>query len=310
MKRFAAALAVSTALLAFAPVPLTAQAGSAQPSAAGQPGEVYSAEPVQDAEQLRQRFREVLNRYPRSVGRVLRMDPTLFGDESYMAGYPALAQFVARYPEVTRNPDFYLEGYGIYSNTPHDAESRAIQEFGNFLEGIVIFLAIGTITGGLLWLIKSIVEHRRWLRMSKIQTEVHTKLLDRFSSSDELLRYMQTPAGTRFLESAPISVALNADTPRRAVSAPLNRIIWSVQAGVVLMLAGAGVLVARNQIAYEEVRTMLYLMGVFGVFVGIGFILSALASYGLSRRLGLVDEGTGGAAGPSVQSGRIDSAGL
>ena len=315
MKRFASALAVTTALLAFAPVPLTAQAQTSPRTQAGpmdQLRQARAADDGRDAEQLREEFREALNRYPRNVGRVLRMDPTLFNDAEYLAGYPAIAEFVATYPQITRNPEFYLEGYGgTYADTyPRDANARAIDTFGNFLEGIVIFSVVAAITLGMLWLIKSIVEHRRWLRMSKIQTEVHTKLLDRFSSSDELLAYMKTPAGSRFLESAPISVALNSDSPKRAVSAPLNRIIWSVQAGVVLVLAGGGLLFGRNQIAVEEVRTMLYLMGVFGVFVGIGFVLSALASYGLSRRLGLVDEGTGGAAAPSVPSGRIDSAGL
>lgn len=309
MKRFTAALAVSTALVSFAPVPLTAQA----PQAPRQPeqSQTFYVDEGRDAEQLREQFREALNRYPRNVGRVLRMDPTLFNDADYLAGYPAIAQFVAKYPQITRNPEFYLEGYGSsYADSiPRDANWQAIDTFGNFLEGIVIFMVIAAITLGMLWLIKSIVEHRRWLRMSKIQTEVHTKLLDRFSSSDELLEYMKTPAGSRFLESAPLSVALNSESPRRAVSAPLNRIIWSVQAGVVLVLAGGGLLFGRNQLAVEEVRTMLYLMGVFGVFVGIGFILSALASYGLSRRLGLVDEGTGGPAAPSVRSGRIDSAG-
>ena len=32
-----------------------------------------------------------------------------------------------------------------------------------------------------------LVDHRRWLRQSKVQTEVHTKLLDRFTSNDDLL---------------------------------------------------------------------------------------------------------------------------
>ena len=316
MKRFTAALALCTTVLAFAPVPLTAQARQTAPQTQQGPldqlRQTSSLEEGRDAEQLREAFREALNRYPRNVGRVLRMDPTLFNDPEYLAGYPAIAQFVARYPQITRNPEFYLEGYGSsYADSfPRDANARAIDTFGNFLEGLVIFMVVVTIALGMLWLIKSIVEHRRWLRMSKIQTEVHTKLLDRFSSSDELLEYMKTPAGSRFLESAPLSVALDSETPRRAVSAPLNRIIWSVQAGIVLVLAGAGVLFGRNQIASEEIRTMLHLMGVFGVFVGIGFVLSALASYGLSRRLGLVDEGTGGAAPPSVRAGRIDSAGL
>ncbi|MDQ3171825.1 MAG: hypothetical protein M3Q55_16955, partial [Acidobacteriota bacterium] len=157
---------------------------------------------------------------------------------------------------------------------------------------------------------RAIVDHRRWLRTSKTQTEVHSKLLDRFSSSDELLAYMQTPAGSRFLESAPISLDPNA--PMRAVSAPINRILWSVQAGVVLVLAGVALIFGRSQISVEEVRQMLYLMGIFASFVGVGFILSALASYALSRKLGLVEAGTGGDGNPSVPTGRgrIDSTGV
>lgn len=295
MTRFLVSLTFSTAVLAFAPVPLVAQANPPAPPAA--PAAVQYAEPSADAETLRERFREALNRYPRNVGRVLRMDPTLFNDADYLAGYPAIAQFVAQHPEVTRNPDFYLEGYGTsyYENEPRDASSLAINAFKGFLEGLTIFLVIATITLGLLWLVRSIVDHRRWLRMTKTQTEVHSKLLDRFSSSDELLAYMNTPAGSRFLESAPIS--LDAGAPAQAVSAPLNRILWSVQAGVVLVLAGVALIFGRTQIAVEEVRQMLSLMGIFASFVGVGFILSALASYGLSRKLGLVGSGEAGTAG-------------
>ena len=37
-----------------------------------------------------------------------------------------------------------------------------------------------------------------------MQYQVHNKLLDRFTSNEDLLAYVQTPAGRRFLESAPI----------------------------------------------------------------------------------------------------------
>ena len=54
-----------------------------------------------------------------------------------------------------------------------------------------------------IWLIRTTLEQRRWSRLSKIQAEVHSKLMDRFSSNDELLTYVQTPSGRRFLESGP-----------------------------------------------------------------------------------------------------------
>ena len=52
------------------------------------------------------------------------------------------------------------------------------------------------IASGVIWLIKTLIEHRRWSRLSKIQTDVHNKLLDRFSANEDLLAYIQTPAGT------------------------------------------------------------------------------------------------------------------
>ena len=72
-----------------------------------------------------------------------------------------------------------------------------------------------------------IVTSRRWNKLSKVQYEVHSKLLDRFTSNEDLLAYMQTPAGRRFLESAPI----RCPTSRDRCGAPFSRILWSVQAG-------------------------------------------------------------------------------
>jgi hypothetical protein len=40
--------------------------------------------------------------------------------------------------------------------------------------------------------------------LSKVQTEVHTKIVDRFTANDDLLAYIQSPAGSKFLESSPI----------------------------------------------------------------------------------------------------------
>lgn len=311
MKRFLAVLSLTTAVLSFAPVPLVAQAAQPQrpqpqaPPVAGAGGYV---DPATSAETVREGFREVMQRYPRTVGRVLRLDPTLFNDPSYMANYPALQQFVQQYPEVARNPDYFLAEYGSngYLDPSERGEQQALAMMRDWSEAIMVFVVIVGISGGLIWLLKAVIDQRRWLRVSKIQTEVHTKLLDRFGSSEELLAYMKTPAGARFLESAPIAVDASA---QRAVGAPINRILWSVQAGVVILLAGIAPFVARNWTTYEEVRTMLAMLGTFGTFVGLGFIISAAASWFLSQRLGLLD-GTRTDGSSSVSAGRVDSASL
>ena len=54
------------------------------------------------------------------------------------------------------------------------------------------------------------------------QAEVHTKFLDRFSSNEDLLAYIQTPVGRRFLESGPAPVADDV----RPVGAPFSRILF------------------------------------------------------------------------------------
>jgi hypothetical protein len=98
------------------------------------------------------------------------------------------------------------------------------------------------------------------------------------------MAYMQTPSGRRFLESAPIPI----EGPSRAVAAPLSRILWSLQAGVVLATAAIGVLFVSHRII-EEIAHPLFAAGVFVLALGTGFIVSAGASYILSRRLGLLD---------------------
>lgn len=234
-----------------------------------------------DSREVRQNFRELLQRMPPEVSRILKLDPTLFANESYLAHYPALAAFVKAHPEVTHSPDFYLEGVWIPADVP--PETAAMRLWRDTVEGISIMAVMLTIIFSLTWLIKTVVEQRRWSRVQKIQSEVHNKLLDRFGSNEELLAYIQTPAGKRFLESAPIAI----EHGPRSVSAPISRILWAVQVGIIVVALGFGLRVVSWGSA-KEVAEMTSGMGTLAIAVGLGFVMSALASYMLSRRLGLV----------------------
>ncbi len=127
--------------------------------------------------------------------------------------------------------------------------------------------------------------------MAKVQAEVHTKLMEKFASSQELQAYMQTEAGKRFLESAPIPVEPDQKT---SFSAPLGRILWSVQVGLIVALGGVGLLSVRAHVpdAVQE----LTVFGTLGLTLGLGFLLSAAVSYGLSRHLGLLERAGSGPA--------------
>ena len=89
---------------------------------------------------------------------------------------------------------------------------------------------------------RQVVDYRRWVRQTRMQMDVHTKILDRMQSNEDLLAYVQTPAGRNFLEFTPWRP--RAGTTSGA--APFGRILWSVQAGVVLAALGIGLRFAQG----------------------------------------------------------------
>jgi hypothetical protein len=261
---------------AFAQQP--APSPQASPSAAIQPP---VGEDV-DAGQVRDRLRQVLDQYPPSLRRVLQFDPSLLSNQEYLATYPTLARFVATHPQVAHNPAFFV-GTPDWEE-PQRPSSDAVRIFERFSEGATIVLVFSVIASALIWLTKTLIDYRRWARLSKVQAEVHSKLLDRFSASDELLAYIRTPAGSRFLESAPIPLEA---APAR-MGAPLGRILWSVQIGLVLVCAGVGFTFLSGR-TLPEVASLLWVVGVLALSLGAGFVLSAGVSWLLSRRLGLLE---------------------
>jgi hypothetical protein len=84
--------------------------------------------------------------------------------------------------------------------------------------------------------------------------------------------------------------------------APYGRILLSVQAGVVLLCGGAGLLIVRDDVI-DEVNQMLLTLGTLGVALGTGFIIAAIATYILSNRMGLFQQKTASMAMRSDSSG-------
>jgi hypothetical protein len=136
----------------------------------------------------------------------------------------------------------------------------------------------------LAWIFRALFDYRYWSRASKIQIDAHTKIFDRLTTNEDVMAYVQSSAGQKFLSATPMTI----DVGSRGVSAPISRILWSVQAGVVMTLVGIGLWFARNR-AIEELGELLTIIATLAIALGVGFILSALASYTLSRRLGLLE---------------------
>ncbi|MFZ2493047.1 MAG: hypothetical protein WA208_16305 [Thermoanaerobaculia bacterium] len=244
--------------------------------------------------QLRSQFSQIIRDHPPELATILALDPTLLSNGAYMAAYPAIAEFVRAHPEVQRNPRFYLG----------DFQERPRQEhfLNDFFEGVTIFSTIGLIAFTLAWLIRTIIEQKRWSRLSRIQTEVHNKILDRFSTSEELLTYVRSPAGTKFLESAPIPVR-TAQGPAPVLNSPMSRILWSIQIGAGVAVGAAGLLLLSLRFDAETAEGV-FAMGAIAFCVGAGFIASAIVSLVMSRRLGLLTGVDG------VRPEKLDDAGI
>jgi len=236
-----------------------------------------------DANRTRDELNEVLNRHAPALRRILALDPTLLSNQAYLASYPGLAAYLAAHPDIARNPSFYL-GTGE-DNFRREPEDKVFELWAGVLAGLAAFLGVGIAIGLITWLIKTFVDYRRWSRLSKVQAEVHTKLMDRFSSNEELMTYIQSPAGAKFLESSPIKL----DPGPRTLGAPLGRILWSVQGGVVLVCAGAGLWFISGR-ASAEAAQAIQSFAVLALALGIGFVVSAIISYGIARKLGLIDQ--------------------
>src|SRR5215475_6540625 len=234
-----------------------------------------------NANQTRDQLSRLLEQYPPTVARVLQTDPALLGNKEYLSPYPALAAFIAQHPEIAHNTAFFLGnvrgpafGPVLYERNPNGNTRQIAQDTA------IAFVLI-SIAAGVTWIVRSLIDYRRWARAMKTQTDIHSRLMDRLTSSEDLLAYIQSPGGKRFLEFAPLAVGTGAAGPT------LNRILWSVQAGLVLGLAGIGMNYASGHIAVEAAQPF-FVLGVLGIAVGGGFILSALASYIIARNMGLV----------------------
>ena len=230
------------------------------------------------AEDTREELRVILQKYPRSVGEILRRDPSLLTRPDYTATYPDLVAFLGQHPEVARNVEFYFEGYGDWGRQV----DPSFEALGALLAGLAVAFVLILFSGVLVWLVRAFVQHRRWLKASQVQAEVHMKLMERMHTNEELIAYIQSPAGRRFLEAAPIMP--QADGP--SFSAPVGSIIWSLMAGVVLTVVGVGFRYAGASIA-DEAKEAFQVVGIIILSLGIGFIFASLMAYVLSARLGL-----------------------
>jgi len=289
--------AMLCAALASAQTPQTPPhtAAPAKPAMAAQPP---AASPVNDHDlAVTQEQLIRLLRLSPTLTTVVAHDPSLLADQDYVSrNNPQLAQFLALHPEIVRNPDFYLFTHVHREDgSPDQALERAVWpalvprtdswSANDVIQPIAFLLAFASFLTALVWLTRQFLENRRWSRIFKLQSDVHARLIEKFSSSQDLASYMETEAGKRFLEAAPIPVGIE---PEQRMPNAIARVLTPLQIGVVLVLLGVGFFLLRN--VRSEMHEPMLVLGTVALMPGLGFIISAAITWVLAGRLGLLPE--------------------
>jgi len=242
---------------------------------------------------------------------VVARDPSLLANQEYVSrNNPQLAEFLSAHPEVGRNPDFYLFTHVHPDDgSPDEALERAVWpemhprndgwNASDVVEPLYVLLGFACFLAALVWLVRQFLENRRWGRIFKLQSEVHGRLIDKFGSNQELGAYMETEAGKRFLEAAPIPVGFE---PQQRMPNAVARVLTPLQIGIVLVLLGVGFFLLRN--VRVEMHDPMLVLGTIALMPGVGFIISAGMTWFLAGRLGLMPESP--AAGDRLVSPHFD----
>lgn len=293
----AAAPVLLFASIAAAQTP-TRPAAAARPAAPAQaPAYAAPAPSEKDVAAAQSEMIKLLRLSP-TLTTVVSHDPSLLSNQDYVShNNPQLAEFLARHPEVARNPEFYLFSHMDHADgSPDEALQRAVwpdmaaarpepSMFQEFLNDLPPLMAFACFLVALVLIFRVVMENRRWGRIFKLQSEVHGRLIEKFGTNQELALYMETEAGKRFLEAAPIPVGFEQ---QQHMPNAVARVLTPIQIGIVLSLLGAGLLFLRH--ASPEMEIPMLVFGTVVLMPGLGFIISAGITWVLAARLGLMPE--------------------
>jgi len=252
------------------PVPAYAQKPAAVVSAASP-----TDQDISNIDALRGALDRFLDSHPEIANEVVGR-PAVMSDPNFLHEHPELQAFLEGHALVKADPRAFLSPRAW-------AEAYRGSDLNEFMNDLAPVLAFACALLAIVYVVRTVLDNRRWNRTFKVHEDVHTKLIEKFASGQDFSAYLQTEAGRRLLEWTPPVL----DTTARGLPNAVGRIFWSLQAGLVLLLMGFGLLEIRGHMAPNDASALL-VFGTLGVTLGAGFILSALVSYGLSKHLGLI----------------------
>lgn len=125
------------------------------------------------------------------------------------------------------------------------------------------------------WMFYLVADTNKRQQRLKAQTELHSRLLDKFGSAHEVVEFLQTPGGAQFVQS------LSGEREE-----PASAILRSTHRGIILVIVAVGCLFLKWY--YRDAgENPLLAIGVILLCLGAGFLASAVVAQRLSKKLGL-----------------------
>jgi hypothetical protein len=143
-------------------------------------------------------------------------------------------------------------------------------------EEIVMLMVMPTFILVCAWGLRLLLNFIQQRRATRYQYDIQSKLLEKFGTAPELLDYLKSDAGVRFLETS-----MSEPRPN-----PQTRILGSMQNGIVLTALGVGFMVLRPLMPAASEPFAVF--GVLSVCVGTGFLASSWMASNIARRWGLI----------------------
>jgi hypothetical protein len=128
------------------------------------------------------------------------------------------------------------------------------------------------------WIFFVLVDGKRRRDQLKVTSEFNAKILEKMGSTAEFGAFLETDGGKRFMNS------LTIEGPSAK-----TRMLGSTQTGIVCTSVGIAMLILGGIFYY--LRDGLWVIGGIVAACGGGFIVSTVASYRLSKTLGLLEGG-------------------
>ena len=126
------------------------------------------------------------------------------------------------------------------------------------------------------YLVKVIVDGRK----TKLKSELHHKLVEKFGNVEELNRFLQSESGTDFLKSLTIEGV-----------APKEKLLSAITKGVILTFLGVALfLIGPLFPDLAEHGKIFNAAGIVAIALGFGYLVSTFISFRLSEKWGLIEK--------------------